>query len=195
MRDAEKILRARIAAARCIEYVRHRFLLPPALEQQQAQIVRGLQMALRRRLGVIDFGLAGILFDPAPQPVSLAHVELCIGIALGGRFTPLGHGSGVIALLPRGDTGVDIGQRHPRHGQQARRNDRFQTVRARISRGHSGSHPWPSASIQVRANAVWLTRNYHRGARGATGCAAHAPFRDAFGQTATLARWHDQTTV
>jgi len=99
-------------------------------------------VTLRGGLGIVDFRLTGILFDPAAQAIGLPKIELRIRIALPGRLAPFGHRRGVIAVLPGGYARIHIGKGHARHCHQRTGNSEFHAQMAPVSLGHAVSHPW-----------------------------------------------------
>ena len=81
------------------------------LEHQQAQIIFGAGMALRRRLAIPVDRTAEIGRNAAAKLVGLTQIELRIGIAGIGERAPFGDRLGIIALLPGIDAGLHIGKR------------------------------------------------------------------------------------
>ena len=115
MGDAEQILRARIAAISGGAQIGQRADPLAALKQQQAVIVRGLKMPLRRRLAKQRFGLGQVLFDAFAQLVGLAQIEQRIGIARGRLRLPLLDRSGIVTPRPGIDPSLGVG--HGRGGK------------------------------------------------------------------------------
>jgi hypothetical protein len=108
--DAQEVLRARIAMSGGGLHIGHGAGVFAALEQQQAIVVRCLEVALGRRLAEQLFGAGKIRLDAATQLVGLRQVELCIGIALRGRALPFANGSCMIPARPCLDSRLDVGK-------------------------------------------------------------------------------------
>jgi hypothetical protein len=108
MRDAQQILRARIAPPGCGSDIGHGRFAPTVLEQQQAVIVRCLDVPLRGGGGIKRLCLLLVSLHAAPQAIGLAEIELCIGIARLCRARPFAHRRGVIASRPGIDAALHI---------------------------------------------------------------------------------------
>jgi hypothetical protein len=122
-RRTKDILRARIAAFGGLPDPGHRPGAVAVLEEDQAEIGLGLFVALLGRLFIPGLGKAKIARHAPAKLIGLAHVELCIGIALFSERAPLPDGVLEIAGLPRldacldvssGGLGRDQGKRSPR---------------------------------------------------------------------------------
>jgi hypothetical protein len=126
MRGAKDILRARFAAScRCLDE-RHRILSPTGGEQDEPQIVFGLQMSLLRGAAIPGFGLTEIGGYAAPQLIGLAQIELRVGIAGQRERAPFGDGGGIVAALPGVDARFDVGlgRSSERKRRDGRKGDR-----------------------------------------------------------------------
>jgi hypothetical protein len=111
VRQAEHILRARIAAIGGCANHRHGLGLFAFLKQHQPVIVSGFHMAKPSGL-FIKLARAGVIdLDPAAQPVGLRQIEQRIRIARRRRALPFDHSAGEIASAPRVDAFLHVGQR------------------------------------------------------------------------------------
>ncbi len=118
VRQAENILRARIAAIRCGADHRHRLVLLAFLKQHQPVIVGSLDMAKPGCL-FIELARAGIIsLDPAPKAIGLRQVEQRIGIASRRGALPFSNRAGKVARRPSVDPCFDIRQRRASEQRQ-----------------------------------------------------------------------------
>ena len=121
MRDAEQILRTRIAPAGGAFYVGQRFGPAAILKQHQPISICRLHMPGLRRALVQSFGAPSIQRHAAPQPVSLRQIEHCIGIARFGGALPFTNSSGIITPAPRFHPVAHICSQRGSHRQGAQR--------------------------------------------------------------------------
>ena len=115
-------MRARLTAFGRADDIGHGFLLPPGGEDDEAEIILGLQMALFCGAAIPAFGLRQIDGHAAPELVRLPQIELRIGIAGERQRPPFGHRLREIASLPRIDAILDIGMGG--HRERKGRSDR-----------------------------------------------------------------------
>ena len=100
LRNAQQILRARIATPRGCLHIRQRRFALAALEQQQTVRIGRLQMARLGSAAIQVCGARRVLRYAAAQPERLRQVEHRIGIAGLRRSLPLGDRGSVIAASP-----------------------------------------------------------------------------------------------
>src|SRR3546814_12601524 len=110
MRGAEDILRSRFAACGRMLDIGHGLLPAAGREQDEAQVVLGLQMALLCCAAIPGFGLAEIVRDAAAQLVRLTEVELRIGVAGDGERAPFGDGRRLVPELPGPGSRLQLGR-------------------------------------------------------------------------------------
>ena len=120
-------MRARFAAFGRADDEGHRVVAAIGGEQDEAEIILGLQMPLFGGAAIPGFGLRQIGGNAAAELIRLPQIELRIGIARERGGAPLGDGALIVAALPRIDAVLDVGmggrgQHRCRNQRQRQRN-------------------------------------------------------------------------